>query len=132
MRILVPVFAAALAAALPAASPALSAGGHEHTHADGPNGGRIADAGRYHLELVARGQAVEIFLTGEDATAPVPAEGFKGTLILIVDGKPARIALAPAGANRLAGSAAAPLPAKPKGAVQLVGPDGATANGKFN
>jgi hypothetical protein len=98
---------------------------------------------------------VEVFVTGEDAVAPVPSEGFKGTLILIdrvlagdedlhrrpagdefevvapglgdgaavgalggtliliVDGKPARVALAPAGANRLAGTAAAALPAKP-------------------
>ncbi|RVU18206.1 hypothetical protein EOE48_12225 [Methylobacterium oryzihabitans] len=113
-------------------APALAAGEHGHDHAKGPNGGTIADAGRYHLELVARGPAIEIFVTGEDAAAPVPSEGFKGTLIVIVDGKPARIALAPAGANRLAGTAAAPLPAKPKGAVQLIGPDGATANGKFN
>ncbi|WP_298956407.1 hypothetical protein [uncultured Methylobacterium sp.] len=121
-----------LAALSLATVPALAAGEHGHDHAKGPNGGAVAEAGRYHLELVARGPAVEVFVTGEDAVAPVPSEGFKGTLILIVDGKPARVALAPAGANRLAGTAAAALPAKPKGAVQITGPDGATANGKFN
>ncbi|GJD52009.1 hypothetical protein OPKNFCMD_4771 [Methylobacterium crusticola] len=115
--------------------PALAqAGGAPHAShaAPGPNGGRIAEAGRTHVELVARGAALELFLTGADAVAPVPADGFRATAILVVDGRPARIALVPAGGNRLSGTAPLSLPPRPRGAVQLTGPDGATASARFD
>jgi hypothetical protein len=51
---------------------------------------------------------------------------------LVVDGKAQRIVLSPADGNRLTGTASVPLPANPKGAVQLSLPDGKTAQGKFN
>lgn len=94
----------------------------------GSRGGRVADVGRYHAELVAAGEAVEVFLS--DGTRALPAAGFKGTAILVVDGKPARVPLSPAG-DRLAGRAPAALGANPKGAVQITAPDGSTASGRF-
>lgn len=97
----------------------------------GPNGGRVADAGKYHVELVAKDATVDVYLTDGDAK-PVAASGFKGTAILIVDGKPARIALTPADGSRLSGKADVALKPNPKGAVQLTAPDGASARGKFN
>lgn len=97
----------------------------------GPNGGRVADAGKYHVELVAKDAAVDVYLTDGDAK-PIAASGFKGTAILIVDGKPARVALSPADGSRLSGRADTVLKANPKGAVQLTAPDGTTASGKFN
>jgi hypothetical protein len=42
------------------------------------------------------------------------------------------VSLEPAEGNRLSGKAAASVGESPKGAVQLTGPDGATASGKFN
>ena len=98
--------------------------------AKGPNGGRVADAGSYHVELVARGTALEAFLTGSDEK-PVGPSGFKGTALLVIDGKPQRINLEPEGA-RLAGKSQVPLPASPKGAVQLTDPHGKTASARFN
>ena len=106
------------------ASPAFA---HETT---GPNGGKLVDAGSYHVELVAKGRNVDVFLT-DAADKPVPAVGFKGTAILVVDGKPQRLVLAPADGNRLTGAALVDLPKAPKGAVQIQPPGGAMAQGKF-
>ena len=97
----------------------------------GKNGGRITDAGAYHVELVARDKTVEVYLS-DGREQPVPAAGFKGSAILVAGGKPARVTLAPAEGNRLTGTAEVSLPATPKGAVQLTAPDGTSASGKFN
>ena len=114
------LFVGALIMALPAVA-------HE---TKGPNGGKVVDAGEYHVELVAKDVNVAVFVT-DGSDKPVPATGFKGTAILVVDGKPQRITLEPQGAN-LTGKAAVALPAEPKGAVQLTTPAGSTVQGKFN
>jgi hypothetical protein len=98
--------------------------------AKGPNGGRIQDAGAYHVELVAKGTNVELFVT-DSGDRPVAATALTGVAVLIVDGKPQRIPLSAAGANKLSGSSTVPLPANPKGAVQLTTPDGRTAQAKY-
>lgn len=118
------MFLRAIAIAIAIAPPALA-----HEAAKGPNGGKVVEAGAYHVELVAKDANVAVFVT-DSGDKPVPVGGFKGTAILVVDGKPQRIALEPQGAS-LAGKAAVALPADPKGAVQLTGPDGKTAQGKF-
>jgi len=97
----------------------------------GQHGGRVTDAGKFHVELVAKGETVDVFLSDAEQK-PIPATGFKGTAILVVGGKPTRVPLEPADGNRLTGKAAAALGDGPKGAVQLTGPDGTTASGKFN
>ncbi len=71
---------------------------------------------------------VTIYDAKEKAVSPA---GFKGTAILVVGGKPARVVLAPSAAG-LAGEAEVALGANPKGVVQITGPDGAAASGKFN
>lgn len=106
------------------ASPAFA---HE---AVGPNGGKLVDAGSYHVELVAKGRTADVFLTDAN-DKPVPAAGFKGTAILVVDGKPQRLILTPADGNRLTGAAGVDLPKAPKGAVQIQPPAGAMVQGKF-
>lgn len=97
----------------------------------GQHGGRVTDAGTYHVELVAKGETVDLFVS-DGNQKPVPAAGFKGTAILVVGGKPARVPLEPADGNRLSGKASVALGESPKGAVQITGPDGATASAKFN
>jgi hypothetical protein len=108
------------------AMPALA-----HEVAKGPNGGRVADAGGYHVELVATGTRVDVFLT-EAGDKAVAATGFKGVALLLVGGKSQRIPLAPEDGTRLSGSAGAALPREPKGAVQITAPDGKTAQARFN
>ena len=97
----------------------------------GPNGGRVADAGSYHVELVSKSDKLELFVSDENQK-PIPAPGFKAIAILVVEGKSQRVLLAPAGSARLSGTASVALPAQPKGVVQLTGPDGKTAQAKFN
>jgi hypothetical protein len=114
-----------LAAALLAAFSA-----HAHD-AKGLHGGRIADAGAYHVELVAKDKAIEVFLIGEN-DKPVDPAGFKGVAIFTVGGKAERITLIPSEKQLLSGTAATALPANPKGAVQLTAPDGKTATARFD
>lgn len=102
-----------------------------HEVAKVPNGGRIADAGAWHAELVAKDKLVEVYLSDTN-DRPVPATGFKGIAILTVGGKAQRITLTPSEAAHLTGTSGLALPREPKGAVQLTGPDGRTASARFN
>ena len=115
----------ALGAALLAAMPAYA---HEPKAS---HGGRVAEAGPYHVELVAKDNAIEVFLLGEN-DEPVDPKGFKGIAIFNLGGKAERITLAPSEKNNLSGTAASALPASPKGAVQLTAPDGKTATARFD
>ncbi|GJE25874.1 hypothetical protein [Methylobacterium organophilum] len=117
---------------LPALALLLAAGPALAHESGGQHGGRIADAGPYHLELVTRDATVELYIL-DGRAKPLPAAGFKGRATLVADGKAARIPLAPSeDGSRLTGQAGSPLPARPKGAVQVTAPDGATATGTFN
>jgi hypothetical protein len=113
-----------LTAALLAASPALP---HD---AKGPHGGRVVDAGNYHVELVVRGSDVALFVT-DGSEKPVLSTGFKAVAILNADGKAQRIALEPGDATKLSGKAETALPADVKGVVQLTAPDGKVRQGQF-
>lgn len=120
----------ALFASLALATSLVSAIAHEQRV--GPRGGALIDVGSYHVELVTREKAVEIFVSDQN-DKPLPAAGFKALAILAVSGKSVRVTLEPApDGARLVGSAAEPLPARVKGAVQLTGGDGKTSTGRIN
>ena len=107
------LIAALLLATLPAAA---------HEVSKGPNGGRVVEAGPYHVELVVETKAVAVYVS-DAKEKPVPAAGFKGLAILTVSGKAQRIELAPQD-NRLGGVSPVAIPDDVKGVVQLTGPDG--------
>ena len=117
---------AALAGTLLLGLPA--AGAHELDN--GPHGGRVVEAGAYHVELTVKDSAVEVFLT-DASNKPVSVAGFKGVAIFSVSGKAQRIVLEPKEASSLAGAAATVLPAAPAGVVQLTAPGGKTMQGRF-
>ena len=96
----------------------------------GVNGGAQADAGSFHVEIVPQGPSLKVFLRDHSDKA-VTTDGFKGTAIFVIEGKPQRISLTPAGENRLSGTSPVTLPAKPKGAVQITTPSGSTLQAKF-
>ena len=121
MKFRYPTLGVALLAALPA---------YAHD-AKSLHGGRLADAGPYHVELVAKETTIEVFIVGENGK-PVDPKGFKPVAIFTLGGKAERIPLAPSEKDRLSGTAATALPAKPKGAVQLTAPDGKTATARFD
>ena len=100
-----------------------------HDVVKGPNGGRVADAGNYHVELVAKEASINVYLTDAN-DKPVSPQGFKGTAILVDSGKSVRITLEPSSVA-LTGKAAAVLPGSPAGAVLITDPKGKTAQAKF-
>ncbi|WP_284179826.1 hypothetical protein [Rhabdaerophilum sp. SD176] len=103
-----------------------------HEQRVGPRGGALVDAGTYHVELVTRDKAIEIFVS-DAQDKPLPANGFKALAILAVSGKSVRVTLEPApDGSKLIGAAAESLPARVKGAVQLTGADGKTSTGRIN
>jgi hypothetical protein len=116
-----------LAAALIIAVPGVFA----HAPKVGANGGAQADAGSLHVEVVAQGTTLAVFLRDHSDQA-IATEGFKGTAIFVIEGKPQRIPLVPAGANKLTGTSPVSIPNEPKGAVQITTPKGSTVQAKFN
>jgi hypothetical protein len=113
-------FAAVLAFALPVLA-------HDQR---GPNGGRLADAGAYHGELVTKQNTVHFFLL-DTKNKPVSVAGYKAVAILAVGGKSQRIVLEPLGDSRLSGTSEQPLGTNAKGVIQLTGPDGKTIQAKY-
>ncbi len=102
-----------------------------HAPRPGPNGGLKVDAGNMHAELIANGtDTVTVYLFDAD-DKPVESAGFKANAILIIDGKPARFALEPAGGTILTGKAPGPVAAGVKGALQITLPDGSTVQAKY-
>jgi hypothetical protein len=117
-----------LIAATAIAAPTLAL---SHDVKVGANGGPLAHAGSYHVELVSQGTSIQVFLRDQGDKA-VTTDGYKGVAIFAVGGKPQRIPLAPAGENKLMGTSAVELPKEPKGAVQITTPTGSTVQAKFN
>ncbi|MGU9982494.1 hypothetical protein ACJ4V0_20865 [Phreatobacter sp. HK31-P] len=109
------------------AAPALA-----HEPRPGPNGGLKVDAGaRHHVELLANGTTqVVVFLFDANDQA-IPTQGYRANAILVVGGTTQRFTLQPDQSNRMVGTAPAPVPSGVKGAVQITGPDGATAQARF-
>ena len=112
--------------ALIVALPALA---HEVTK--GPHGGRVVEAGDYHVELVAQQSLVDVFLT-DASDKPIAPAGFKGVAILVVGGKSVRVTLEPMANTSLAGKAPSALPADTRGVVQITSPQGKTVQAKFH
>ena len=95
------------------------------------HGGRMAEAGEYHVEMIAKGDVVEVYLADHNNKA-VSATGHKAVAVLVADGKSQRIVLEPAGDTKLSGKASSALPASAKGVVQITPPNGKTVQARFN
>lgn len=101
-----------------------------HAPEKGKNGGQQTDAGNFHVEAVVKGNVLDVFVTDHSET-PVSTKGFKGTAVLIVNGKPAQIKLVPRGENVLTGTSPVALSTPIKGAVQITDGDNQTVQAKF-
>ena len=55
--------------------------------AKGTHGGRIADAGSYHVEMIATSNTVDVFIS-DAGEKPVATSDFKGTAILVASADP--------------------------------------------
>jgi hypothetical protein len=101
-----------------------------HAPATGKNGGQQTDAGNYHVEVVVKGNTLNVYVTDHGET-PVSTKGFKGTAVLIVKGKPAQVTLAPRGENMLTGTSPVELNAPIRGAIQITNSENQTVQAKF-
>lgn len=102
-----------------------------HEPRPGPNGGLMVDAGNYHTELLVDGtETVTLFLF-DVADKPVDSAGFKANAILVVNAKPTRFPLEPAGGQKMVGKAPGAVSTGVKGAIQLTAPDGSMVQAKF-
>jgi hypothetical protein len=101
-----------------------------HEVEKGPNGGRVADAGAYHVELVTKAKAIDVFVM-DSKDQPAATVGFKGVAILLVDGKQQRIPLEAGAPGRLSGKTSGEKPAALKGVVQLTTPQGGSVQARF-
>jgi hypothetical protein len=102
-----------------------------HAPKVGANGGVQADAGSFHVEIVPQGTTLQVFLQDHSDKA-ILTDGYKGTAIFVIDGKPQRIPLTSAGENKLTGNSTVSIPREPRGAVQITTPSGRTVQAKFN
>ncbi|HYD15008.1 MAG TPA: hypothetical protein VEA77_01275 [Hyphomicrobium sp.] len=96
----------AIAAFAMGASLAVADDGHDHgaTHDHGAkHGGVIVHSGHHHLELVAKGGNLELYVSHEDGDAEEVGSA-KATATVLADGKTEMVTLAPAGGNALKGA----------------------------
>lgn len=78
--------------------------GHEHAHDHGAkNGGIVEHTSHHHLELVAKGGTLELYVRHEDGEEE-DASAAKATATVLAGGKTEQVALMPAGGNALKGT----------------------------
>lgn len=74
-----------------------------HETAKGPNGGRVMDAAGYHIEMVASGTELTLFLTEFDAK-PLASDSLRNARAIVQDsGKTTSVPLQSAAPNKLVG-----------------------------
>ena len=102
-----------------------------HEMAKGPNGGPVVDSAGHHVELVANGTELVLFLTGE-ADKPIASAGTRNARALVQDaGKTATVPLQPAEPNRLVGALTAPLGKGARVVVSATMADGHSVQARF-
>jgi hypothetical protein len=69
----------------------------------GPNGGQIKDAGKHHLELVVKENALTVYVT-DAKHQKIITKGASGTATVLAGKNTTNVKLEPSGENALAGS----------------------------
>jgi hypothetical protein len=109
----------------------LASAAFAHEIAKGPNGGPVVDSAGHHLEMVAKGTELVLFLTDE-ADKPLASTGTKSARAIVQDGgKTATVALQPAEPNRLVGTLAQPLGTGARVVVSATMADGHAVQARF-
>ncbi|GHE73575.1 hypothetical protein GCM10019059_36400 [Camelimonas fluminis] len=96
----------------------------------GPNGGRIGDAGAYHVEFVSKGNEASAFVYDHE-NKPVNAEKLGGSVTFLVEGDTVTAPLVPKGGNRLDGVLPKALPDTGRVVVTVQAPDGKQNQARF-
>lgn len=75
--------------------------GHDHAHDhDAKHNGIVVHSGHHHLELVAAGGTIELYINNEDGKEE-DVSGAKATATVLTGGKTETVTLAPGGSNIL-------------------------------
>lgn len=96
----------------------------------GPNGGRIADAGNFHVEFLSKGTDVIVHVFDHD-NDPVSSAGMTGRLTVQEKGKTRTADLKPEEPNRLTGTLEAPLAEGARVIVSLTPKSGKPAQARY-
>ena len=111
-------FVLCLAALALGAGLAVADDNHKHSEGDGHNhaeeeadshdheakhGGVVEHSGHHHLELVAKGNTIELYITNEGGKEE-DVSAAKATATVLADGKTEQVALVPASRNGLKGT----------------------------
>lgn len=89
--------------ALVALAPLIATTSFADERGAGPNGGQVKDAGKYHVELVVKENALTAYVTGAK-DAKVSTKGASGSATVLSGKNTASVRLEPAGENALAGA----------------------------
>ena len=109
----------------------LASGAGAHELAKGPNGGPVVDSGGHHVEMVANGTDLVVFLT-EQEDKPLASAASKNARAVVQDaGKTATVALQPAAPNKLVGTLAQTLGKGARVVVSATMADGHAVQARF-
>ena len=102
-----------------------------HELANGPNGGPVVDSAGHHVELVAKGTELVLYLADE-SDKPLASSGTKNARAIVQDGgRTATVPLQPAEPNRLVGTLAQPLGPGARVVVSATMADGHAVQARF-
>jgi cytoskeletal protein RodZ len=102
-----------------------------HELAKGPNGGPVVDSTGHHVEMVAKGTELVLFLTEAD-DKPLASAGTRNARAVVQDGgKTATVSLQPAEPNKLVGALIQPLAPGARVVVSATMADGHTVQARF-
>lgn len=96
----------------------------------GPNGGRMADAGNFHVEFLSKGTDVIVHVFDHD-NRPVSSAGMTGRLTVQEKGKTRTADLKPEDPNRLTGTLDAPFVAGARVIISLTPKSGKPAQARY-
>ncbi|HEV2565306.1 MAG TPA: hypothetical protein VGU19_09495 [Microvirga sp.] len=106
-------------------------GATAHEMAKGPNGGPVVDSAGHHVEMVAQGSELVLFLTEAD-DKPLASAGTKNARAIVQDGgKTATVQLQPAEPNKLVGALPQPLGSGARVVVSATMADGHAVQARF-
>ncbi|MBI2751893.1 MAG: hypothetical protein HYX46_00010 [Betaproteobacteria bacterium] len=104
------------------------------TYADerksGPNGGQVKDAGKYHLELVVKENALTVYVTGAK-DAKVATKGASGSATVLAGKGTSNVKLEPSGENAFVGSGSFQLTPDMKIVVSVTMPGQSPLQARF-
>lgn len=102
-----------------------------HEVLKGPNGGPVVDVAGHHVEMVAKGTELVLFLT-DAADKPLASSGTRSARAIVQDaGKTATVSLSPTAPNKLVGTLAQPLGAGARVVVSATLADGHALQARF-